>query len=477
MKHLIDPDHRCNRNRIAKATVISIGTAILGLALLTGGCSKKNAATKWSLKRSAASAQLKSFVAEKEAQANAAARAEGTNMLPEYQALFAAAAKGDWPVIHSTFHNLSLRAPQYEHRGPSDERLTGTQWAAVMETYGAFEDFAGGNDKYCIAFGRDIIDSIPTGSIYFGGTDPGRFLVTALCKSHEKADPFFTLTQNALADAGYLAYLRGMYGDKIYIPTDTDSQQCFGDYSADAQRRSEQHKLQPGESFKMVNGKAQISGQIAVMQINGLFAKVIFDKNSNREFYVEESFPLDWMKPYLEPHGLIMKINRQPLSELSDDVVSRDHDYWAKYVTPMIGGWLNDDTPVSEVAAFAEKVHLRHDFGGFTGDPRFVQNDFACKSFSSLRSSIAGVYLWRLDQAAGDEEKDRMARAADFAFRQAWALCPTSPEAVFRYINFLVKQKRNSDALLVASTCLKLDPNNTQIKNLAGQLQRFQGAK
>ena len=96
-----------------------------------------------------------------------------------------------------------------------------------METYGAFEDFAGGEDKYCIAFGRDIIDSIPPGSIYFGGTDPGRFLVTALCKSQVNADPFFTVTQNALADGGYLAYLRGMYGDKIYIPTDTDSQQCF----------------------------------------------------------------------------------------------------------------------------------------------------------------------------------------------------------------------------------------------------------
>jgi Flp pilus assembly protein TadD len=70
-----------------------------------------------------------------------------------------------------------------------------------------------------------------------------------------------------------------------------------------------------------------------------------------------------------------------------------------------------------------------------------------------------------------------MARAADFAYRQAWALCPTSPEVVFRYINFLIKQKRNSDALLVASTCLKLDPTNAQIKNLVSQLQQISGAK
>ena len=115
---------------------------------------------------------------------------------------------------------------------------------------GAFEDFAGGEDKYCIAFGRDIIDSIPPGSIYFGGTDPGRFLVTALCKSQVNADPFFTLTQNALADGTYLDYLRGMYGDKIYIPTDEDSQKCFQDYMADAQRRSQQNTTQAGREFQ-----------------------------------------------------------------------------------------------------------------------------------------------------------------------------------------------------------------------------------
>jgi len=239
------------------------------------------------------------------------------------------------------------------------------------------------------------------------------------------------------------------------------------------------NELKPGERAVQdaATGKLSISGQVAVMEINGLLAKVMFDKTHDHDFYVEESFPLDWMYPYLEPHGLIMKINRQPLAGLSEDIVSQDRDYWTKYVTPMIGGWLNDDTPLSEVAAFVEKVHLRHDLGGFTGDPRFVQSDFSCKMFSKLRSSIAGIYVWRLDHAAGEAESERMARAADFAFRQAWALCPYSPEAVFRYANFLTKQKRSADAFLVASATLKLEPNNIQVRNLVAQLQQFQGAK
>ena len=95
----------------------------------------------------------------------------------------------------------------------------------------------------------------------------------------------------------------------------------------------EANQLMPGEDLKRdANGKIQISGQVAVMEINGLIAKIIFDQNTNREFYVEESFPLDWMYPHLEPHGLIMKINRQPLAALSADIVQRDHDYWAKVI-------------------------------------------------------------------------------------------------------------------------------------------------
>ena len=42
-------------------------------------------------------------------------------------------------------------------------------------------------------------------------------------KSQVKADPFFPLTQNALADNTYLEYVRSMYGGKIYVPTTEDS--------------------------------------------------------------------------------------------------------------------------------------------------------------------------------------------------------------------------------------------------------------
>ena len=41
----------------------------------------------------------------------------------------------------------------------------------------------------------------------------------------------------------------------------------------------------------------RLNNVVSVMEINGLIVKVIFDKNPERAFYVQESYPLDWMYP------------------------------------------------------------------------------------------------------------------------------------------------------------------------------------
>ncbi len=428
-----------------KTTIISITAFALCLEL-GGGCAKKKSTSWESIKNPEVVTQLKSFVAEKEAQANAATN----ETAPGFAPFFAAAERGDWLAVSNAFQDLRQHAGQYEHSGKTDERLRGPKWQAIIEIWGTFAAFGEGDEKYSAAYANDIIASIPPGSIYFGGTDPGRFLITGMEKSQVNADPFFLLTQNALADGTYLAYLRGMYDGKIYTPTDEDSQKCFQDYTEDVTRRMQNHQLKPGEDVKQdANGRVQISGQVAVMEINGLLAKIIFDKNTNHEFYVEESFPLDWMYPYLEPHGLIFKINRQPLPGLSNDIIQRDRDYWTKYIQPMIGDWLNDDTSVEEVTKFDVKVFLRHDFGGFTGDPRFAENDYISRMFSYERSNIADLYVWRMNHAATPDEKEQMAHEADFAFRQALALCPSVKGTISRYTDFLKTRNRDSDAALV----------------------------
>jgi hypothetical protein len=202
------------------------------------------------------------------------------------------------------------------------------------------------------------------------------------------------------------------------------------------------------------------------MSINAMLARTIFDRNPDREFYIEESFPLDWMFPYLEPHGLIMKINRAAPPVLSAETVQSDQDYWQARVQEMIGDWLRPETPLQTVIDFADKTYGRKDLSGFTGNPRFLQDQDSQKIFSKLRSALAGVYAWRVGAvkniptpgeylAPDGAERQRMSDAADLAFRQALALCPYVPEAVIRYADFLAAQGRKEDAIAVLETGLR----------------------
>jgi hypothetical protein len=432
----------------------------------------KNSA--WSLERSVVAAELKRFVAEKCAQVRAEIRGPGHDMGPESESLFTAAEKCDWSGVFDSLAAMHKAARERQGGSTSwnSQVVYPVEWAAVNEIGAVLEEFAAGEEEYAVTFARDIIASIPPGSIYFGGTDPGRFLVTALSNSHVNADPFFTITQNALVDfQSYLRYVRGMYGSRIYIPTQEDTAKAFNEYQEDARRRRDEGKLLPGEVFEEVARITELRGQIAVMALNGALSKLMFERNPEREFYVEESFPLRWMYPHLSPHGLILKINRQQRSELSSDIVQRDHKYWTRYLGPMIGDWLFPDTSLPEIVGFVERVYLRHELSGFAGDPRFVQNEISQKSFSKLRSSIGGLYAWRAENSKSLADKERMLNEADFAFRQAFALCPARPEVVFRYVNLLVGQKRLDDAILVTKGAVRLEEEAKAAQEIHAHIQ------
>lgn len=274
----------------------------------------------------------------------------------------------------------------------------------------------------------------------------------------------------------------GVYPEKeINTPSPEDYQIAFTNYIYDAQMRlqhdiafpNEPKQLKPGEDVRYVDGKVSIQGQVAVMAINGLLTKVIFDKNPNNEFFVEESFPLDWMFPHLTPYGIIMKINRQPVGEFTQEIIDKDHQFWSKYSERLVGNWITYDTSVKEICEFAERVYLRRDFKGFNGAREFVRDDNAQKAFSKLRSAIANLYYYRLSQPKGAPENQRCLKEAEFAYKQAFAFCPYSPEAVFRYVNLLINLNRHEEAELIVKTCIKFDPDNRGMYQLLANVQEI----
>jgi hypothetical protein len=241
---------------------------------------------------------------------------------------------------------------------------------------------------------------------------------------------------------------------------------------ADAEKRLKSGRLKPGENVRMVDNHVQVSGQIGVMEINGLLVKTILSKNPTRNFYLEESLALDWMYPQLAPHGLIFQLQTKPLAELDTRIVQQDLAYWKKLTGELVGDWITDNTSVKELCDFADKIYLAKDLAGFQGDAGFAKNEQAQKAFSKLRSSIAGLYVWRAEHARDSGERGQSQKAAELALRQAFALCPHSPESIYRYTKFLSDLNRPDDAFLAAKTALRIAPEEDYLQHLVQTLNK-----
>ena len=89
--------------------------------------------------------------------------------------MFDAAIKGDWQTVNNMDDSFKQRHPQYSRtKGiPMDIRLCASYWSPVLEICLAYDHISHCDPKYTQIAVDDVIHSIPPGSIYFGGTDPG----------------------------------------------------------------------------------------------------------------------------------------------------------------------------------------------------------------------------------------------------------------------------------------------------------------
>ena len=182
---------------------------------------------------------------------------------------------------------------------------------------------------------------------------------------------------------------------------------------------------------------------------------------------------MESISPYLSPHGFIFKMDHAPVAAFTASLLDGDHAFWSNECASVLGGWLKPETSVSNICGFVATAYGQKDWSHFSGDPEFVTNTFATKTFSKLRVSLAGLYQWRLINQQPLDDRPRLEAEADYAFRQALALGPTSPEVIFRCVNFLLSENRLGDAILVAGTARKLTPDNQQYDDLFSQLKNY----
>jgi hypothetical protein len=415
------------------------------------------------------------FVAAKRAYLERVAKELGAKLPREIGQMFDAVEQGNWYSVSNLFEVIEKKY------GPhvADSRLPYELWYVLQEVGGSYEQMGHWNRKYLRSFAEEIFKVVPKESIYFGGTDPGRFVITAFSEAHEEGKPFFTLTQNQLAGQEYLNYVRRIYGATLKLPSADDLAKAFEQYLADAQKRldhdrrfpNEPRQLKPGEDVRIVDKRVRVSGQVAVMQINGTLVRKIFEGNMDRDFYVEESFPLDWMYPHLTPEGPIFKLNRKPIESLPSEVVAKDRAYWDRWIRKTVGLSVTDETSVDEVCNFADKIYGQRNLDNFKGDRAFISDVNVQQTFSKLRSASGGMYAWRAKEAPNAPERRRMAKEADLAFKEAYCLSPINPETVFRYISLLVEERRTDEARRFVQAAKKLKPKDEQTAELEKRIE------
>ena len=288
-------------------------------------------------------------------------------------------------------------------------------------------------------------------AVLLGGSDAGRFVPTYMvfvesrvpshrktylsqypdCVSFDRRD-VYVLSQNMLADRSYLRALHDQYGaqrgkradhyppEPLWLPT-------AADWQAAAQQAS-------AETEAMKQTRAPIRQQAIIDGINGNLSLRIFEANKSRHsFYVEEGNVLPWMYPYLEPHGLIMRLQPQPVMVLDPSVIGRDRRYWDEQARRLLP------------------------------DVRFQRDPIARLVYSRARAAIAGLYAHH-----------RMTDDAEYAYRQALELYPDNEDAVRRLAQLLVQLDRFDDALWLLNDTLRRDSYNIPLREAVNQIQEFQ---
>ena len=348
--------------------------------------------------------RLKTFATLKRLQTEELAAKLHLDVPAEAREFFTAAEAGDWIAVSNSFDRIRPSAS-------TNDLLPGLRnvlYVPIHETFGAYAEFNDWDGVMLQKFAAEILNSIPTGSVYFGGTGSGRFIITAV-RDIAKSPDIFIITQNGMQDGSYMEYLRQLYGSRLWVPSEKDVQQAF---------------QQAGEGAKDVN---------YWMNITGILTKAIFEHNKGQhEFYVQESFVLAWMHPYLEPHGLIMKLNKELLAQIDPAVVSKDRQYW--------------DTLSKQLLA----------------EPKFLGHEWGRQAFAKLRSAIGGIYMYR-----------RLTNEAEAVFKQAIELGPTMPEAPFRLAQLYVEQNRHDEAVAVVEQFRKVSKPDPRLDEAIAQIREM----
>lgn len=301
-------------------------------------------------------------------------------------------------------------------------------------------------------YGHDMLKDLPRGAFVFGGTDPGRFVPTYMILGESFVDPkhrrdpnfdrrdLVIVTQNALADAFYQKYIRDHYA-----PGRPKAKGWFEKWLGRDEQYPPDETIMPSEqelmeivrnvTMNLPPGANPQDPNVGILY-HAAIAQWIFEKNKHRrEFFIEESFPMEWTYAYAVPNGLSYRLNKEPLESLPAEVVAEDFRYWNAYVERLLA------------------------------DKNFHEDFDAKRSFSKLRNSTGNIYRAR-----------RMWAEAERAYRQALQLHPNNMESLVALSDILRAQKRWDEMAEIWDRALEGDPSNRAVAKARQRVTRLREA-
>ena len=309
-------------------------------------------------------------------------------------------------------------------------------------------------------YGADMMRPMDKNAVYFGGSDPGRFVPTFMAfvesqqpdkwKADWVLDPVGTakrgagfdrrdvtvITQNALCDSRYYTpYIYDQYDPRVrpikwtpfekWLGRDRAYPEipvtCMNADELEACWKEYYEWPDVADRIKMYGISAAVrQGSNDIFDINGIVAQKIFEKNkADHTFYIEQSVPIQWMYPYLLPSGLIFKLNPEPLASLPAAAVEEDRKFWDAYSQKLLS------------------------------DPRFRIDSDAILTFGKLAFWHSDLYRWR-----------KMPKEQEEWLRMSLKLCPQLQDAVNSFAHLLLDQKRFDEAIAVVQQAELDDPRN-----------------
>lgn len=363
------------------------------------------------------------------------ANAAGIAVPTEVTRFYELAGAGLWDEVEALYSALV----QIREREGDDSALTRFM-PALLETMGVHEAVRDWPAQALLDYGKVVLDSVPPGGVYLGGSDSGRFIPTLLAETGQGDGPV-VLTQNALAAQNYLDYARVLYGDRLNLPTPDDSRRAFDDYIADAGRRlkhdqdhpEEPPQVLPGEEIRLTEKGVQVGGAKAVMSINERLARMLREANPGTTISMEETYPFHSLHGDATPRG--------PVLEISGD-----------------GGETVPLTPDRAGDALGYWQDLSRQL---MADPEVAESLVVRDAYATLLLAQGGLL-----------EQNQFPTEAEGVFRLARELAPENVSMAIQYTQWLVNHGRSPEAIPIVEEAVRFHSSDQpQLQALLSQLR------